>query len=373
MTLSRHSITLNAHDGLIEGVRLGLIRGTLTLDERRSPYMTATFEVVKPTDEDTLALLTPRGGQLHGTAYVEYRDPISMADITAYVGAPVTMAKMTTKMGGGFASTTAALSAWGNDTGIPSATLPFRVFIDSITPNPETETLTITASGQETRLQEFKYFGAGDSYGAAANLTTVVFSILNQALPSASLRTIGIPPFVTEPVSWQGGVSAWDFLDSVLQPAGYTLQYLPTGIWQLAPANVITGSSVDLDRVTGYDLVQSREDWAQVVLVSYTWTDPIGGPQVRADIATAGGPGPFQKVMVVEHKTPYPGPGAAQIILDRAQRQGVSVEIEAVSNYAIRPGLAFYSTPPDEIASEGRITAVSFEWPANRMRIRTQS
>src|SRR5690606_17210533 len=73
------------------------------------------------------------------------------------------------------------------------------------------------------------------------------------------------------------------------------------------------------------------EEWFDAVVVTYKWTDTFDLNQVAYD---AAGPANPRNVFTIEYdNTPYPGPGAAAGILNRAQGRGRVLEVVAVSNY----------------------------------------
>lgn len=371
MTLSRHTLALGA-GASPDDAPLGVISGTVTINERRAPYVEASFLLAYPADPDTLELINVRGGGLKALARVEYRDPVTAGKVTTWTGAaPVRAADITALLGNAPLSTvTAALSTWHNSVERDAAELPLTLTITDVVPDIDAGEIRVTATGYESRLMDYKYFGAGYTAAAGQSVRQTVYAVLQTVNFNFRLEAGGPDGATPQPMSWMGGVSAWDFLDAVLQPVGLTLQYTPEGTWRLITANAPPAVSKTLDRVTRLNRTESRDEWGDAVLVAYSWTDPVGGAQVRADIATFG-PTP-QKVIVVEHKdVPYPGPGAAAVILDRARTLSRHIEVEAVSDLSIRPGVELIAAPPGRTSETGRATAVSFAWPENQMTVTT--
>lgn len=374
---SAHSLTLTTADG----TPLEVVSASVTLDERRSPFVTGRFEIVLPSDATTLAALNARTGELRGLGKVIYRDPVTMAKVTAWVGSAITPAKITAKLGTQALSTvTANLSAWGNP-GITNngqeyeaSVLPFRLMITRTRPDYEVGTIQVEASGLETRLIDYRQFGAGLTVTAGTHIAAAVEAVLKTVNPAWSLAPVdgyytSLPAtaVVAQATAWMGGVPAWDFIASMMQPVGAALQYTPDGRWMLIRANADWFETRTVRAITR-DISETRDEWGDAVLVAYNWTPTGGTAQVMADIATST-PTP-QKVVVIENRdTPYPGPGAAAMILDRVKNLSRAIDVSAVSDYTINVGHGVSVPGYADDTITARSTAVTFEWPNNLMRI----
>ncbi len=386
MVMSLHTLIVSAG-----GVLLEPIQGDLTIDERRSPYTQARFEVVTPTNSDALAALNVKGGEVRGYARVDYRDPVTAEKVTRLAGGqPVTCAKLTAALAGRtFGAVTAQLSRWSNPymTERTAGMLPFRLVVTRSTPDPIKGTTEVELSSLEVRLTDFRRLTDGATIPAGKAVPELVAEVLaavdsTYVLGPVDERYETVPTyFVTsQEVQWRVGVSAWDFLDPIMQAAGVTLQCTPDGAWRLVRANAATFYTVSFDRVTELEAREDRDQWGDAVLLIYRWRDSAGVQQQRTDYAAANASP--RKTIVIEHRdVPYPGPGAAVTILDRVQRLAREITIEAVSAYEgvfgqpIRPGIAVAasSQPGAVISEQGRATAMRWEWPKNRMTITARS
>lgn len=366
--ISRHLFTLAAANGASAGT-LKPLSASLELNERYSPYCRATFTVAMPNDA-VLALLNPRGGTVAGVFTVRYRDPIPASAVTALIGAPVTVADVTAYLAGRpiSAISDAITPAW-NQEDRAGVTLPFRLRVDEVTPDYKRGTVDITASSFESRLQEYPYPGTGVLLAPGQNIGFVTRLVVRTVIAGTEIEREGITATLPEEVTWAEGTTAWDFLDSILQPAGLTLQCTEIGVWRLIPANATPTTTYTLDRPTAIEPRDNRDDWADAAVVVYEWSDGTTTHK-QSDITYSGNP---QKIMIVRHTDiVYPGPGAAAQLLARAQKQGHDLNVEAVSDYTVHPGQAIAVSSPVTEPETARITAVSFTWPENRMRITTQ-
>lgn len=162
----------------------------------------------------------------------------------------------------------------------------------------------------------------------------------------------------------------WDALTPVLEQTALRLYVDPDRQWRMvsAPSNtnevISLGDQPVLQEAT--DVVSRNEEWADSVVVRYSWTDAGGTQQTDTDIAVSGlAP---SRTKVIEHPFAYPGAGAAQHILNRAQARGRTIESVAVSNYSVRPGMQLTLNPADGLLV-GRVAAVTWSLNDDRMSI----
>ncbi len=385
MVLSLHDLYLTAG-----GVPLDVVSGELTMDERRSPFTEARFTVATPSNQDALNALNAKTGEVRGYARIDYRDPVLASRITGWAGATVTAAKVTAAMGSRLPKdVTAMFSQWGN----PFVTangqewdaemLPFRLAVTGAKPDPESELTGIRATSLETRLFDHKRLTDGGIVGPGWNITALVSEVIAMVNPAYQLAAVDgryetVPTnfATTQTVQWKAGVSAWDFIDPIMQAAGVTLQCTPDGLWRLVRANADTFYTIGVD-ATAVDVAETRDEWGDAVVVFYRWRDNNGVDQVRSDYASLNSTP--QKTVVIEHRdVPYPGPGAAVTILNRVQNLAREITVEAVEHFIsplgnpVRPGVAIGTSANGE-ATNGRMTAVSFDWPSNLMTITARS
>jgi hypothetical protein len=221
-----------------------------------------------------------------------------------------------------------------------------------------------TAAGKFTYLDAAMFY-EGDELvpffsGDTPDTADYVYSWAGTVANSASLRTA----YVDRPPSlfvWQPGVSAWNFLQPLVDGASLRLFCDESRKWRLVPqgytvAGVVT---VTADRATeGSDRI-SREDsalWATGVVCRYRWTDPTAGQLEQFD--SAGTPG---RVHLIEYNTPYPGPGAAAYILKGFTSRGRVQGASGFAEWSATPGMESRLTLPDAPLIAGRASRVAFD------------
>lgn len=169
---------------------------------------------------------------------------------------------------------------------------------------------------------------------------------------------------------WEPGTTAWDYLEPLLQAAALRLYCDETRSWILEPSgttrdgqiNVATGLNV----TEASDQISRAEEWYDSVVIAYTRALDAEGNQVTV-YDTAGAPG--TKTLVLTFARPYPGPGAAQAFLDRAQGRGRVLKLESISDYTATPGMTLSATLPDSPIQTGTISRVVWMLPDDRMTI----
>lgn len=179
--------------------------------------------------------------------------------------------------------------------------------------------------------------------------------------------------FLDEPFQYmKAGDVLWSALNPVVQQTGLRLYCDESRSWRLkvAPEN-----STQMFTIIGRDVTISQEAsisrdddlWADSVVVLYQWTDLTGNTHSDYDSATDSFPP--TKTLVIEHKTAYPGAGAARQILNRAQGLGQNLLARVVSDYSVRPGQQFATLDRDGVIYTGHIRAVSWNLDDDTMTI----
>jgi len=317
-----HSITVD-----VDGTPVILpVGGSVTLDDGWAPYIQAEVTCAKPS-ADVLEALDPRGGA---------------------------RVVLTSSRGGGDEFTA--------DLGVRS-----RVVADGV--------LTLTLASDEAIAQDVSVvfdWGGGPELTLADQVDRFLWHLGGAALVD---HDYDVPREGDTWVFRLPGMNVWETLEPVVQQAGRRLYNDEERLWRLVPASrndptvqvwlgreaVITEleDSIDLDA----DL------WADAVVIRYEWTDLAGERQQATDVAPANYDGNgLTRVRVLDYESPYPGPGAAQHVLNRAQAQGHQLVPEAVNQYQARPGARVIVVRPDGWMA-GFISAVTFSFDDNRMRI----
>lgn len=169
---------------------------------------------------------------------------------------------------------------------------------------------------------------------------------------------------------WEPGTTAWEYVEPLVQATGLRLYADEHRVWHLEESGKTTEGLLTLGEgqnvTTAGDTISMAGDgeFFEGVVVEYRWTDALGEVQVKRDIAGVSG-----KALLVRYERPYPGPGAAASILQRAQGRGRVFNVSALSNYTATPGKAVAITLPSTPVQYGRIAAVEWAFPENTMTI----
>lgn len=174
----------------------------------------------------------------------------------------------------------------------------------------------------------------------------------------------------TDATIWEPGVTAWEYVEPLVQATGLRLYCTEHREWVLEESGTTTDGLITVSEghnVTEASDVISLEDDAEHftgVVVTYRWDDAEGVSQTRYDVA-----GEPDKVFTIEYNRPYPGPGAAASILNRAAGRGRTFALDTMSNYTADPGKPLAATLPDTPVQVGYIRAVEWRLPEARMTI----
>lgn len=382
--ISRHSVTAQLNNG--ENVKG--ISGSFTVDEGWSPYVQATLVCKTPA---SLVGVDPRGaarvllrvGQTFG-------DSPKVSALTALFAGPAKRVSGVTAawVGKSIAQITAMFFIPFNGFGIRASTRRFanlglrRRSIDRLA-----DTVTLTLASDEALLQDYALVGGATFTPQIVSveypfvdLRSTVMSVLE--LIGTMLHTSG-PIFTAnidpETSKWSPGQSAWDYLAPLVQKAGGRLWCDEQRRWFLTQANLTTPGLVPLSYAnTAVDIrdeINRDGDWCDAVVVIYKWSVPLngGGVQQFVQYDTAAISSPTRVRTFTYEDTIFPGTGAAQQILTRALSLGRSLEVSALSDYTLSPGQATtVTTLPGDVTAVV-VTAVTFNWPANEMSIKTRT
>lgn len=199
-------------------------------------------------------------------------------------------------------------------------------------------------------------------FDGATTSTYYTHSWLGTANASQSKR---VPVKKRDPdaLVWEPGVKAWDYLQPLIEAAGLRLFCNEAREWWLVDTNAYTvpgqinvAAAVNVTSAT--DTISRRAEYFDSVVVKYTWDDTEGISHTAYDSAgTFGG-----VTNLVEWDRPYPGPGAAQSILERAMGKGRTLDLEALSDYDATPGMSMVTTLPSTPIQTGVIASVTWNW-----------
>lgn len=173
---------------------------------------------------------------------------------------------------------------------------------------------------------------------------------------------------------WTPGQSLFEFLQPLLNMAGLRLFCDENRVWRLVkpeeydvPGYVVAQGGYNTTE--GADIISRNDDtWADAVVVKYAWTDANGFTQTRYDAAGD----PTGKAIFRELEREYPGPGAAQHILNSYTGRGRVQSVTALGQYAATPGQDVTINLPGTLTQTGKVRSVTFDLRSGLMDLETR-
>lgn len=369
MTVSAH--TIHAYVGDTE---LEVIDANLELNESWSPYVQASLTIHAP-DLATVNAIDPRS-KTHVRVFVEevFGESEHVSHLTALYGGG-TLAALTTAYTTKFLFALTALwfQPW-NSFGVRASTRrDFYLSVRRRTIDHAAGTVSIDLASDEMYLQD---------YALASTLVYAPGTLSVRAAVSDALARIGAylqagtadGTIEANASSWLPGQSAWDYVSPLVQQAKLRLYCDEKGrFWLVSDGYTEPGQTVLTYTgtiVSGEDEIDRDGDaWFDAVVISYKWTDSLGATLTNYDFAAQPN---FSKVKHLEYTTAYPGPGAAQQVLNRSLAKGRTQSVTAVSDYSVTPSQAVSVALPDTDVQTGYVSSVSWAYPADEMQVTTR-
>lgn len=177
-------------------------------------------------------------------------------------------------------------------------------------------------------------------------------------------------------LTWQGGVSALDFIAPILQMFGLRLVCDELRVWTLRSASYVAPGSLALRygiNLGDAEDILSREDseWFDAATVRYRWTDPAGIQHERLD--TFALVWPHTQVRVFERDTPFPGPGFAEYAVRRAQGRGRQVTVTTVADWRAMTDQPSEYTLPGAPVQVGMTSKITFDLALDEMTVTSRT
>lgn len=232
--------------------------------------------------------------------------------------------------------------------------------------------MTLSLTSDEAVLIDRRHLATVPFQPGTVDVRAIVSSVLIRIGASLAAGTAtGVVD--VDAADQQPGTTDWDYLAPLVQKANLRLWCDESRVWRLDDAEGTQPGIFQIDALDarGDDdsIERNNDDIYDAVILTYRWTDTAGAQQVAYDIATTEG---WTKAReIVYDDTRYPGPGAAAGVLKRARGRGRIREIEAVAELLVTPAQAATITVGDDTQS-GFVSSVTYEWPADIMRVRTR-
>lgn len=346
------------------------LAGGPTLDELYSPFIRASLRIPLPP-ADVLAALDPRSGARCRLSIVqEFGEPFTLAEITA--GSGSSTAAWTADLAA------APLAAWTerygrpyNETARRSRTRRFNLGVRNYVADHNAATLDVLLDGDEALLQDYALVQTTPAQPATATVRGAVALVLGRIGASLGAGPDD-GPINAEAAPWMPGQTAWDYVKPLVDTAGLRLYCDERRVWHLVQPLAPTEGSLafsDQNATLLQEQVARDEEWFDAVVIVYRWTDSGGINRTAYDTAAVEG---FTRAMTLDYDRPFPGPGAARAILDRARGRGRVESVSAVLNPDATPGQALTVSMPGAEIQTGMSTHVTFDVSADEMQVRSR-
>lgn len=209
--------------------------------------------------------------------------------------------------------------------------------------------------------------------GGTANTAQYTYEWTNVANDSSSER-IPVVERLPELFNWKPGQALQEFLQPLLNAAGLRLFCDEDRVWRLVnpetyevPGYVVAQSGHNATEGTD-TISRNTEEWADAVVVAYTWTDANGIQKTAYDVAGD----PNGKTLTRELEREYPGPGAAQALLNSFKGRGRIQAVTVVGQYGATPGQDVTINLPGALTQTGKVRAVEFDLSSGLMSLETR-
>jgi len=368
----QHDLTARVN---VTGGLLDVKSATVTMDEAWSPYVQATLTCAAPAGS-VLERIDPRKQTLRGQVVLHRRfggsDPASVLS-TAWAGKRAR--DVTTLLAGKRARDVTAdhFYPW-NDFGVRASQYrAFNLSVRSRQRGHKDGEIVLALASDEALLQDYGLVDITPYAPSLSSIRTVVGSVLTRI---GRALAPGTADGVIDPAAskWMPGVKAWDYLAPIVQSAQLRLWCDENGIFHLSTATEVQPGNLVLSQggsiVDATDTIdRDGDDWYDSVVIVYQWTDAAGVTQTAYDIASTPG---YSKTLTLTYEQPYPGPGAAQGVLNRALGRGRSLGPTVVSDYTATPGQPVVVNLDDTPTQTGYLSSVAWSWPQAEMEAKTR-
>jgi hypothetical protein len=367
---SRHSATVTL-TGAAVPIPLRVIAGDITLDEGWAPYIqaTVTADLARGTEG-----IDPRAADVRVrlTVLSEYGEGGQVSDLTDLYPGP-TIADITAATVGW------TLADWTRRSFVPflagdvraPTERTFDLGLRDIERDFREQTMTLRLESDEALIQDDALVEAGPYVMNVQSLRQAVNTVLARkgwALTTDETDDARIEPAAS---TWEPGQSGWDYLEPLVQPSGLRLWCDERRTWHLSRSETAEDSTLTLaegvNLTEAGDTISRAGDWYSAVLVAYSWRNADGDEMTRYDAART--PGVPTRVLSLDYRTAYPGPGAAKAVLARSITRGRAMPVSAVSDYTATPGATVALRLPQTAPQRGILSSVTFDLSTHEMSL----
>jgi hypothetical protein len=387
--ISEHSIIALAVRGGVTQ-QLKVINANIGIDQTWAPYSQVHLDVESENDYDSYFY----GGDYSKT--LEQTDPYYNTRVQIYLQESFGSSKPISYLTGLYTGKTLGQvsTIWSglklgdltalwyvpwNGSVIDNRRRFFNLKVRSATVDLATQRIGLDLASDESLLQDYALLDTQPYAPAKLTAKTAVEFALGKI--GAYLQSGASDATITADASvWEPGDDAWGYVQSLLDAAQLRLYCDEQRRWYLT-TSYITGVTRSIAYGTDYVGVNQTTtldgEFYSAAVVKYTWTDDAGIQQVAYDTYKNARYN-YTRVKRVEYNRRYPGPGAAQAIVNRKDLQTVTRVVTMVNDYRFTPGDTLNFTddkcypPARQNIPSGRVVGVNWSLPNDTMSITTK-
>jgi hypothetical protein len=408
--LSKHYALLDFDPGNPASVLVEPISATVTVDETRAPYVSATVVVptnVLPYNPDPryalflgLRLQQDFGDLIYNyeitadftgdvsnitaalkgnvSAFTQrYSKPWNIfeaalpisAVTTAYT--PVKPSKLTTADLSTVSNMSDFLHTGGTFEPAPSTIFDGYLMLRKVTKDYISGETTLELTSHEAILLDSIGYPS-DLIFTYTSLRSIINQILSETIGVFTQLEPGTADFTYSPaygVNWRPEQTAWDFLNALVTAANLVLYCDEQGKWYLVESASVTGDLYlkDDDNITALTSTIDRnsESFFDYAVVEYRNS---GSLPVYYNFGVSGFPISKDRYFLIENIA-APGGNPAQSMVWRAVTRGEINEVEAIANYDARPRQNMTIDVSGEPVKTAIIQSVTWSLPSARMSV----
>lgn len=288
----------------------------------------------------------------------EYTNPLTLGT-TLWGGS---IAAVTADPGAQLAELTRVMRVPGGSYSPPAAVFVDYVLVPSRIPaDARTQAVEVTFNSVDVELHDYRRTTTTVYVSAYTSLRELV--VMAAGLTGLTLAP-GQDKTIPTGAEWRPGMTIWEFLHPVLESVGWQLYGNEIGTLTLEPETPVD-SPMTLHADTNlieYEPELDQDDaYADGAIVEY-----LGGE--NGPVYDVYRPAGSRRILHETRDVAYPGPGAAELLVQRSRTRSATAKTEHLSDYRARPNTNTTVTPNDGGPRSGLITKLEWSYPEATQR-----
>lgn len=176
--------------------------------------------------------------------------------------------------------------------------------------------------------------------------------------------------------TWRAGQSGIDFLQPLVQAAGFRLVCDENRDWTLRDENYVVAPAISIrygvNLNDGTDIIDRDAGlWCDACVVRYTWNNAAGDTLEEVDSYALSTP--YTRLRLIERDTPYPGDGFAAYVVRRSQFRGREVEATSAADWAAKAEQYVSIVLDGAPTQTGVVEKIEYDIAGDRMTVRSRT